>query len=64
MSETEALSAEAIVEGLKLTTDHAIVGALVKRLGGKVELTIEEINAVKGVSSYPDSHLTVIIEAE
>jgi hypothetical protein len=40
---------EVEVQGIPLTTEARIMGALVRRLGGTVSLTEEELTAVQGV---------------
>jgi hypothetical protein len=40
---------EVVVEGLPITPEAVIIGALVRRLGGSVRLEARELTAVQGV---------------
>lgn len=47
---TERVSFELVIEGRPLDSQQRIIGALVRRLGGTVELEPEELMAVQGAA--------------
>jgi hypothetical protein len=51
----ELPSYETIIDGQPLTREMCIIGALVRRLGGTVVLSMREMEEVQGVVLYPST---------
>lgn len=49
----ELPSFETIIDGQPLTREMCIIGALVRRLGGTVVLSMAEMERVQGITLYP-----------
>ena len=57
------LSATAVVRGFEMTNADRIIGVLVKRLGGRVTVSPDELRAVEGISVLRNSDGTTDLDA-